>query len=532
MKARASALAPIILLALLAWLPAGCGKGDSAASAPSANATSAPAAEERGDRYCIWLLWSRDQTLTAEAAAELGKGRPFMLVAREVNLRHPGQSTLNADCLPAAGLDPYILAAVKDLALGEASPAFALRGGSAIVMRTTDRHRRRGQSLYEQGNLAEAEKALLEDLRLHPASAPTWHLLALIRARSGDREGALRAFDQALLFAPRDSAVMNDKATTLSDLGRSAEAQALYEDALHLDPANPTLKANLAWGLAQADRDLARAEALAQEAVAAAPEQAAMWNTLGRVQQARGELGAAVASFHRAARLDPKGAQARERLLASILALSPETVERLAEPGGRTSPLPTAKASQAARAAAALSSPLSRPANGQASPLAPQAGSAPQAEPAPRAGSAPQAAPAPQASASPAKPPQQEQGEVLRTYQPEPITVHRPWSSAGQAPAPQAARAQRLPQAQTPQDDPAPGFYLQVSSYFVADLAQKEAEAWRRRGQRALVEPLGIEGKIWHRVMLGPYANREQAQAAGEGLKARRLVASFFVVEL
>jgi Flp pilus assembly protein TadD len=438
MKARASSLTALILLTLLVWLPAGCGKGDSASSAPAAAkavAATAPSAEERGDRYCLWLLWSRDHALAAEAAAEVRKGRPFMLVAREANLRHPGQSTLNADCLPASGLDPDILAAVKDLALGEASPAFALRGGSAIAMRTTDRHRRRGQSLYEQGNLAEAEKALLEDLRLHPASAPTWHLVGLIRAKSGDKEGALRAFDQALLFAPRDVTVINDKASALNDLGRVAEALALYEDALRLDPANPTVKANLAWSLTQSGRDLARAETLAREAVEAAPEQAAMWNTLGRVQQARGEHGAAVASFHRASRLDPKGSQARERLLESMLALSPDTVERLAEPGGRTAPLPVAKAPARPAPPAAppaqtatQASPLGRPGNGQASsPLAPQTAPVTQAA---------QAAPSPAqaaAKAPPAQPAPQERGEILRTYQPEPITVHRPWSTASPA---------------------------------------------------------------------------------------------------
>ncbi len=516
MDKRHSLLASLALLGLLIWLPAGCGGGQPAVESHESIYASPAPGEENSDRYCLWLLWSRDRALIEEAGTQAHSGRPFMLAAREINLRQATQTSLNADCLPSSGLDPAILAAVKDLGLGEVSQPFALRGGMAMAMRTTDRYRRRGQSLFEQRKYPEAEKMLLEDLRLHPASAPTWHLVAMIRAASGDREGALRAFDQALAFAPRDAAIMNDKASTLNELGRTAEAGELYERALAIDTGSATVKANLAWALMQEGRQLDRAEGLALEAAQAEPDKSAMWNTLGRVQQARGENAKAAVSFYRAARLDPLGGQARERLLATLLALSPETVARLAGPDAGPAPLKTAS-----HAPAPMPKPFS-PAAGP-SPLAPQTSQVSQVSQTPQV---PQVAQTPQAKPAPAQ--EGDQGEILRVYQPEPVVINRPWTTAAPVtPSGQTPKAAQAPQAA----QAAPGFYLQVSSYFVADLARKEAEAWQRRGQPARMESWTGQGKTWYRVLLGPYPSQEQAQSAGQSFKARRLVASFFVVE-
>ncbi len=270
-------------------------------------ATLAAAKAREGDsRYCLWMLWLKDRSLLPAVQAQLARGQPFMVVARLTARRHPRKAKVSADCLEASKLAPAVLEALAPLDLGRVSPPFDLGGGVALVMRTTDAYRRRGQALYDQGKYAQAERELLKDLKLHPAAAPTWHVVGLCRAARGDYAGALSALDQALKWTPANAALWNDKASVLGLMGRKQEAREYFERALALDPQSPLIKSNLAWSLYQLGRELDRAEKLARQAVERQPGNQRFQKTLRKIRAAR-------AAKLRAARPKPRKHRPRAR---------------------------------------------------------------------------------------------------------------------------------------------------------------------------------------------------------------------------
>lgn len=307
-------------------------------------------------RVCLWLLWSKGPGLIKQAQAQMAQGKPFQVVAIDLARNNPGLAKTNADCMDTSQLDMELAHALDGLKLGQVSKPFEIEQGFALAMRTSDRFRRKAKALYDQGKYKQAVSELRLDLDLHPAAAGSWHLLALCLSATGDKQGAVQAFERALEWAPRDSSLLNDKATTLQAMGRGDEALKLYRQALDREPDNPVFMNNLAWALVQENRDLAEAEKLASRAARQAADQASIWDTLGQVQQARGRHPQAVISFYRALRLDPNYPRVRARLTRSLVALTPAEVERLAVPVASAPPLaktaPPVKASPPAKSKA------------------------------------------------------------------------------------------------------------------------------------------------------------------------------------
>ena len=218
----------------------------------------APARQAQGlkdETYCLWLLWTKDPKLAAQAKSQMAQGVHFTVAAR--NLAQAGQKkvSLNTRCLPASRLGPQVLAQARQLKIGQVSAPFVLDKGTAWVMRTTDEHRLKGEALYEKGEYLKAEKELLADLKLHPAKAPTWHLVALCRSARRDYAGALKALDQALKWSPDSPDLWQDKATTLVYMGKTARAVPLYEKVLAAEPKNALAMCNLAWALSLEGKD-------------------------------------------------------------------------------------------------------------------------------------------------------------------------------------------------------------------------------------------------------------------------------------
>ena len=62
--------------------------------------------------------------------------------------------------------------------------------------------------------------------------------LAELHARDGDDPAALATYDRAAALSPTSSAARFGRGTTLARLGRAAEAEHSWLEALHLDPSN------------------------------------------------------------------------------------------------------------------------------------------------------------------------------------------------------------------------------------------------------------------------------------------------------
>jgi Flp pilus assembly protein TadD len=97
-------------------------------------------------------------------------------------------------------------------------------------------------------------------------------------------------------------------------------AEALYREAISVDPENPTAHANLGYVLALTERhDEAIREA--EEALAIEPGRSAPWAHLGMSQLALGNIDDGLSSLSRAVRLDPENHFAWNAMGRALLAL-------------------------------------------------------------------------------------------------------------------------------------------------------------------------------------------------------------------
>ncbi|MCB2191338.1 MAG: tetratricopeptide repeat protein [Deltaproteobacteria bacterium] len=457
-------------------------------------------------RVCLWVFWTRNKQVMREMQALLEGGRPFQSASLDMVRNNKGFATTHADCLANKELPQPMLEAIKGLKLGQVSKPFSLNDGTALAMLTSDVFRREAQKLYQQGEYSKAMQPLSMDLELHPAAAGSWHLMALCRAAVGDNQGALKAYDRALEWTPNDPAVLNDKAALLNTMGDGGQAIVLFRRALEQEPDNPVYMNNLAWALAKNAHEYGEAMALAQTAVRLAPDNPAVWDTLGMVQQAQGDDAAAVVSFHHALHLDPNADGAKGRMTASLLKLPPEKLAGLTQSRANPAPAPPPKAASKPVAAP--------PAQSKPAPT-PQA----KAEPVPPVKEEPLPPPLPPSAASLVPKP-----EPKPKPQPAPKTKPAPVAQAQAKPAaPPARREGRPPK----------GWYLQLSSNRNPNLAVKARDRWRAAGHSAYVwDWRSRKSGLWHRVLIGPYAGKTEALAAGRKFKANVKLKGYVLVRV
>ena len=526
------------ILAVVLILTAACASGPSkeskepAPAAPTAKAASPQPApswarmpqEPPGDakRVCLWVFWTRNQAVLKEMQAMLSQGRPFQSASLDMARNNKEFATTHADCLARSDLPQPMAQAIKGLKLGQVTPVFKLNDGTALAMLTSDVFRRQAQKLYQEGKYSQAMQPLGLDLELHPAAAGSWHLMALCRAAVGNKKGALKAYDRALEWTPGDPAVLNDKAALLNSMGDGGQAVVLFRRALEQAPDNPVYMNNLAWALAQNTNELDEAMSLAKKAVRLAPDNPAVWDTLGLVQQAQGDDAAAVVSFHHALSLDPKSAGAKSRMTASLLKLSPDQLSRLSAGGVKPPPAPPAK-------------PEPAPAPVPAPPAKPQPVPGPKPAPEPPAQAvaatawSTRPAPGPPAEARPIPAPVPPAAAALAPKpEPKPIPAPKP------RPAP-AVKAKAEPPAPPAQREGRPpvGWYLQLSSNRNPNLAIQARDRWRAAGHQACVwDWRSRNSGLWHRVLIGPYADKKQALAAGRQFKAAGKLPAYVLVRV
>jgi tetratricopeptide (TPR) repeat protein len=94
---------------------------------------------------------------------------------------------------------------------------------------------RRGDQLFDQGSLVEAQETLLQATRLDPASATAWDRLGLVYAARSRHDEALAAHDKASRLAPQDPKPLYHRGNALAALDRSEEAIAAYAAAIARD---------------------------------------------------------------------------------------------------------------------------------------------------------------------------------------------------------------------------------------------------------------------------------------------------------
>lgn len=246
------------------------------------------------------------------------------------------------------------------------------------------------------GRLDEAARPLEDALRRDPAEPRMLHARGLVAQRQGQAERALEYFDKALAVKKDFIGAMISRGDVLQLLGRTeaaveayrkavsmapgnalphalmgqalnrlkrpAEAEKAYREALRLEPDNLRVANNLAVLLATQKTGLDDALSMIRRAIEREPNRATYLDTLGLVQQARGDKLAARQAFERAVALEPGDSEFRQHLAQLGNAAGPVTPPPAAAPASAPAPAPVA-------AQAGAMPPATRPAGATARPV-------------------------------------------------------------------------------------------------------------------------------------------------------------------
>jgi tetratricopeptide (TPR) repeat protein len=186
-------------------------------------------------------------------------------------------------------------------------------------------HDLRARALSHLERFDEAESSIGRALQLDPTYAPAFEIKAFLALERGDREGALAALDEAAAMVPGQAQYSYAAASIARESGNHELAIAYLEEALSRRPGFAAAANDLAWLLADEDRDLDRALELAQRSARRNPSPNTL-DTLGWVRYQRGEFREAISSYRSALEREPGLPAVQYRLGLSLSALG-ETEE-------------------------------------------------------------------------------------------------------------------------------------------------------------------------------------------------------------
>jgi tetratricopeptide (TPR) repeat protein len=132
-----------------------------------------------------------------------------------------------------------------------------------------------GESMYERGLPADFTR---------PNRAKCHYVIGTAKSETGDKHGAIVAFDAALEQDPRDHVTFSNRAIAKRDLGDEEGALLDFDRALECQPLHPHARANRARLLAKRGAELERADEdyVVLLVVARTPEHRAEWDALRR----------------------------------------------------------------------------------------------------------------------------------------------------------------------------------------------------------------------------------------------------------
>lgn len=156
----------------------------------------------------------------------------------------------------------------------------------------------------QNDDLDRAAEILAEALDRAAASPELLTLLAQVRHRQGNLEGAVTAAEEAVAMAPDYAPAHLELGDIFRDLAWYESAIASYEQALAADARAPAARERLVRVLLVAGRAPAAADRCRQ--YLGVTETAALQSALGDVLVAQGDLGGALRAYERAVALDAR----------------------------------------------------------------------------------------------------------------------------------------------------------------------------------------------------------------------------------
>ncbi len=175
-------------------------------------------------------------------------------------------------------------------------------------------------AFFSRGELAQAESLCRSVLADHPNNPRALHLLGLVRARGGDREGAEEFLRRSVELDPAEPQHRLNLATFLRRGGRLEEAERVYRRLLQLAPGHRGARHGLVLTLERLGRSR-EAELQCRALVDADRGNPDGWGALGFVLGNQNRLHEAEAAYRQLLSLSPGKPQAHRRLGALLVRL-------------------------------------------------------------------------------------------------------------------------------------------------------------------------------------------------------------------
>jgi len=207
-------------------------------------------------------------------------------------------------------------------------------------------HELRGFALGSLGRMPEAKAEYTKALELDSTNAQAKGALATLRAKEGDRAGAIEMYDQAAQIAENPASFTYLAAQLSLATGDAAGARARLQKVVDADPGHVGARNDLAWLLAEEGKDLDAALALALAAQRLDPTPDVL-DTLGWVYLKRGESAEAVKAFEQAVALRSDSPSMRYRLAVALAqAGNPQRAREMFQTALATGAFPEAEAAR------------------------------------------------------------------------------------------------------------------------------------------------------------------------------------------
>ncbi len=175
-----------------------------------------------------------------------------------------------------------------------------------------------GAEALRQRNLPLAEQHFKKATELDPSLIEARRGMADLLTQSKRPSEALRVYEELVTADPGNAGVRIGFAMLLDQVGRYADAERELREARKLSPEDPTVNNNLAYLLAEQNRDLKVALEMAQRAVNARNEDGFIWDTLGWVYYRLKDYKEAEYSLRRAVQLGGTATDAANYHLAMV----------------------------------------------------------------------------------------------------------------------------------------------------------------------------------------------------------------------
>ena len=181
---------------------------------------------------------------------------------------------------------------------------------------------------FSRGELAQAESVCRTVLAAAPNNAAALHLLGLVRARGGDRQGGEELLRRSVELEPADTRLRLNLATFLRRAGRLEEAERVYRRVLQHEPGERGARHGLVLTLDSLGR-AREAEIQCRTLVDLDRASPDGWAALGFVLANQNRLLEAEGAYRQALALNPAGAPLYRRL-GAVLARLERAEEALA----------------------------------------------------------------------------------------------------------------------------------------------------------------------------------------------------------